>query len=312
MNVKRPTDDGSRTTIWDRLRQGLARTRDGLLGPLQAAKDAVGPELLERLEEVLLATDVGPEDTATITASVQARLGKGTPEWPTVQAALEEALTGVLARADRAFALPSSRPAAILFVGVNGSGKTTTVAKTARLLAQDGVRPLLVAADTFRAAAIDQLVELGREIGIEVLAHRPGADPGAVVHDAVEHARSAGYDAVLIDTAGRLQTKRPLMEELGKVCRVTERLLGRPPDERLLVVDATVGQNAISQAELFHEAVGLTGLVITKLDGTARGGAVIPITRALGLPVLWIGTGEGLDELQPFRTREFVRALVRG
>jgi fused signal recognition particle receptor len=133
-----------------------------------------------------------------------------------------------------------------------------------------------------------------------------------VVHDALEHARTAGYDAVLVDTAGRLQTKRPLMEELGKVRRVVERLQGRPPDERLLVVDATVGQNAISQAELFHEAVGLTGLVVTKLDGTARGGAVIPISRALGLPILWIGLGEGLDELEPFRTDDFVRALVRG
>ena len=200
----------------------------------------------------------------------------------------------------------------LLFVGVNGSGKTTTVAKVAHRLSQDGARPLLVAADTFRAAAIDQLVNLARESGVEVVAHRPGADPGAVVHDALEHARTAGYDAVLVDTAGRLQTKRPLMEELGKVRRVVERLQGRPPDERLLVVDATVGQNAISQAELFHEAVGLTGLVVTKLDGTARGGAVIPISRALGLPILWIGLGEGLDELEPFRTDDFVRALVRG
>lgn len=269
------------------------------------------PDLGERLEEVLLAADVGPEDTSTIVAAVQARLATGAPDCA-VQGALEEALVGALGGAERGFALPTARPAAIMFVGVNGSGKTTTVAKVARLLAQDGARPLLVAADTFRAAAIEQLVELGRQVGVEVLAQRPGADPGAVVHDALEHARSAGYDAVLIDTAGRLQTKRPLMEELGKVRRVVERLLGRPPDERLLVVDATVGQNAISQAALFHEAVGLTGLVITKLDGTARGGAVIPISRVLALPILWIGIGEGLDELEPFRTKDFVRALIRG
>jgi len=312
MNEDRFTNDRPRITVWERLRQGLARTRDGLLGPLEAIRGRPASDFLDRLEEVLLATDVGPEDTATIMADVQTRLAKGSLDWPVVYAALEEALVATLAHAEREFTLPPVAPATILFVGVNGSGKTTTVAKTARLLTEGGTRTLLVAADTFRAAAIEQLVELGRNVGVEVLAHRPGADPGAVVHDALEHARSAGYDAVLIDTAGRLQTKRPLMEELGKVRRVVERLLGRPPDERLLVVDATVGQNAISQAALFHEAVGLTGLVITKLDGTARGGAVIPITRSLALPILWIGTGEGLDELQPFRTRDFVRALIRG
>jgi len=309
MNDERITDNGSPTTVWERLRRGLARTRDGLLA-LDMARGRPA-DLVERLEEVLLAADVGPEDTSTIVAAVQARLATG-PSDGAVQEALAEALVGVLGGAERGFALPTERPAAIMFVGVNGSGKTTTVAKVARLLAQDGARPLLVAADTFRAAAIEQLVELGRQVGVEVLAQRPGADPGAVVHDALEHARSAGYDAVLIDTAGRLQTKRPLMEELGKVRRVVERILGRPPDERLLVVDATVGQNAISQAALFHEAVGLTGLVITKLDGTARGGAVIPISRALALPILWIGLGEGLDELEPFRTKDFVRALIRG
>ncbi len=309
MNDERIADEGSRTTVWERLRRGLARTRAGILGSLDLARGRPA-DLVERLEEVLLAADVGPEDTSAIVAAVQARLATGTPDG--AQEALAEALVGALGGAERGFALPAARPAAIMFVGVNGSGKTTTVAKVARLLAQDGARPLLVAADTFRAAAIEQLVELGRQVGVEVLAQRPGADPGAVVHDALEHARSAGYDAVLIDTAGRLQTKRPLMEELGKVRRVVERRLGRPPDERLLVVDATVGQNAISQAALFHEAVGLTGLVITKLDGTARGGAVIPISRALALPILWIGIGEGLDELEPFRTKDFVRALIRG
>ncbi len=303
--------DTARGTVWERLKQGLARTRDGIRGPLQATKGGLGPAALERLEEVLLSADVGPEGTAAIVAQVQTTLAKAR-DADTVESVLEAALCSVLAGAERAFVLPPSRPAALLFVGVNGSGKTTTVAKVAHLLARGGARPLLAAADTFRAAAIEQLVALGKEVGVEVVAHRPGADPGAVVHDALEHARTAGYDAVLVDTAGRLQTKRPLMEELGKVRRVVERLLGRPPDERLLVVDATVGQNAISQAALFHEAVGLTGLVVTKLDGTARGGAVIPLTRALALPILWVGIGEGLDELEAFRTKEFVRALVRG
>ncbi|MCX7750917.1 MAG: signal recognition particle-docking protein FtsY [Candidatus Bipolaricaulota bacterium] len=297
-------------TLWDRLRRGLARTREGLLAPLRGTRK--GAELLPQLEEVLLAADVGPEETARIVAEVGAALPPGDVAWDEVLKALETSLLGALGPAQRELCWPPHRPAVFLFVGVNGSGKTTTVAKVARKFRQDGLRPLLVAADTFRAAAIDQLVELAQAVGAEVVAHRPGADPGAVVHDALEHARAAGYDAVLVDTAGRLQTKRPLMEELGKVRRVAERLLGRPPDERILVVDATVGQNAISQATLFHEAVGLTGLVLTKLDGTARGGAVIPITRALGLPVLWVGTGEGLEELEPFRATEFVRALLRG
>ncbi|QAA76721.1 MAG: Signal recognition particle receptor FtsY [Candidatus Bipolaricaulis sibiricus] len=301
-----------RTTIWDRLRRGLARTRDGLLGPLQAAQGGAGPELLDRVEEVLLSADVGPDDTTAIMTQLQAAVSSRAADWDTVKDALEGALRTVLRDAERNVTLSGPRPTTLMFVGVNGSGKTTTVAKVARRLARDGARPLLVAADTFRAAAIDQLVRLGEEVGVEVLAQRPGSDPGAVVHDALEHARTAGYDVVLIDTAGRLQTKRPLMEELGKVRRVAERLLGRPPDERVLVVDATVGQNAISQAALFHEAVGLTGLAVTKLDGTARGGAVIPIARSLALPILWIGVGEGLDDLEAFRTEEFVRALIRG
>ncbi len=303
---------GEPTTFWERLKKGLARTRDGVLGPLQSSREKVGAEFLNRLEEVLLRADVGPEDAESVVRTVQAALPPEGASWDAVQSALERALADALRQAERPVTFHGPRPSVLVFVGVNGSGKTTTVAKVARCLSADGLRPLLVAADTFRAAAIDQLVSLAHEVGVEVLAHQPGADPGAVVHDALEHARTAGYDAVLIDTAGRLQTKRPLMEELGKVRRVVERLLGRPPDERILVVDATVGQNAISQAALFHEAMGLTGLVITKLDGTARGGAVIPITRALQLPILWLGVGEGLDELEPFRTTEFVRALVRG
>lgn len=301
--------------LFDRLRRGLARTREGLLGPLEAAlrgRTRLDGEALARLEEVLISADVGPEDAARIAAAVEGRLAGKTADWPAVQAALEEALVLALGGAERPFVLPAHKPAVLLFVGVNGSGKTTTVAKVARLLQGDGVRPLLVAADTFRAAAIDQLSALGATLGAKVIAHKPGADPGAVVHDALAHARTAGYDAVLVDTAGRLQTKRPLMEELGKVRRVVEKLLGRPPDERLLVVDATVGQNAVSQAQLFHEAVSLSALALTKLDGTARGGAVVPICRMLGLPILWVGVGEGIEELEPFRTREFVRALVRG
>ncbi len=297
--------------FWERLRLGLSRTREGLLGSLQGAfQGQKTAELLERLEEALLSADVGPEETRRIVAQVETKL-PARCTWEELLAVVENILVEELVPAERPFTLPAHL-AVLLFVGVNGSGKTTTVAKVGKWLGDQGKKPLLVAADTFRAAAIDQLQELGEALGLSVIAHKPGADPGAVVHDALVHARSAGYDAVLVDTAGRLQTKKPLMEELGKVRRVVEKLIAREPDERILVVDATVGQNAISQAQLFHEAVGLTGLVLTKLDGTARGGAVLPVVRALGLPILWVVVGKGMDDLAPFCAAEFARALLRG
>jgi fused signal recognition particle receptor len=267
-------------------------------------------ELLARLEEALLSADVGPEETKRIVASVREKLPSRC-SWEELLAMVEGIIAAELAEAERDFSLPSGL-SVLLFVGVNGSGKTTTVAKVGKWLMAQGRKPLLVAADTFRAAAIEQLQELGQAIGVEVVAQKPGADPGAVVHDALVHARVAGYDVVLVDTAGRLQTKKPLMEELGKVRRVVEKLMNREPDERILVVDATVGQNAISQAQLFHEAVGLTGMVVTKLDGTARGGAILPVVRTLKLPILWVGVGKGLEDLAPFRAAEFARALLRG
>jgi fused signal recognition particle receptor len=292
---------------FERLQQGLKRTREGLLAPFEAKgpRARLDEGALATLEALLLSADVGPVATTQIVERLWDR-GKNLPA---LKAALEDSLCSLLEGAERKLRW-GSRPVVFLFVGVNGSGKTTTVAKVARLLQREGARPVLAAADTFRAAAIDQLVNLGERTGVDVVAHRPGADPGAVVHDAVEHAKKIGYDVVLVDTAGRLQTKRPLMEELGKVCRVVERLLGHPPDERILVVDATVGQNAVSQARLFHEAVGLTGIAVAKLDGTAKGGAIVPIWQALRIPILWIGVGEGLEDLEPFEVRAFARALV--
>ncbi|MBC7099437.1 signal recognition particle-docking protein FtsY [Candidatus Bipolaricaulota bacterium] len=298
--------------LWQRLSRGLSRTRESLLGPLQSALEArkATPEFLEELEEILISADVGVEAAADIVAGLRGRLEKAPLERGELERALEDIITGLLAGAEVSWSPPPHRPGVILFVGVNGSGKTTTLAKVAHLLKGEGHRVLLAAADTFRAAAIEQLTKLGEEAGTEVIAHRAGADPGAVVHDALVHAKGKGYDFVLIDTAGRLQTKRPLMEELGKVCRVVEKVCGRAPDERVLVIDATVGQNAVSQARLFNEAVGLTGLCVTKLDGTAKGGAVIPIWRTLGIPILWVGYGKGLEDLQPFQARTFARALI--
>ena len=297
--------------FWERIRAGLSRTREGLLGQIGAVfQGQKSGELLEKLEEALLSADVGPEETRRILQVLEeklpARFG-----WDELLDAVERIIAEELRKAERAFSLPPGL-SVLLFVGVNGSGKTTTVAKVGKWLSMEGRKPLLVAADTFRAAAIDQLRELGLAVGLEVVAQKPGADPGAVVHDALAHAKVSGYDVVLVDTAGRLQTKKPLMEELGKIRRVVEKLLGRPPDERILVVDGTVGQNAVSQAELFHEAVELTGMVVTKLDGTARGGAVLPVVRKLGLPILWLGVGKEMDDLVPFRAQDFARALVRG
>jgi len=300
--------------LWQRLSRGLARTRESLLGPLESTLHTRGkttPEVLDELEEILISADVGVEVAADIVAGLKERLDKGPLERGELERALEDIIAELLADAEVSWSPPPHRPGVILFVGVNGSGKTTTVAKVARLLKKEGRSVLLAAADTFRAAAIEQLAKLGEEAGAEVIAHRAGADPGAVVHDALAHAKSKGYDCVLVDTAGRLQTKRPLMEELGKVRRVVEKVCGRAPDERILVIDATVGQNAISQAKLFNEAVGVTGLTVAKLDGTAKGGAVIPIWRALRIPILWVGFGKGLDDLEPFCARTFARALIR-
>ena len=300
--------------LWQRLSRGLARTRESLLGPLESTLHTRGkttPEVLDELEEILISADVGVEVAADIVAGLKERLDKGPLERGELERALEDIIAELLADAEVSWSPPPHRPGVILFVGVNGSGKTTTVVKVAWLLKKEGRSVLLAAADTFRAAAIEQLAKLGEEAGAEVIAHRAGADPGAVVHDALAHAKSKGYDCVLVDTAGRLQTKRPLMEELGKVRRVVEKVCGRAPDERILVIDATVGQNAISQAKLFNEAIGVTGLTVAKLDGTAKGGAVIPIWRALRIPILWVGFGKGLDDLEPFRARTFARALIR-
>lgn len=300
--------------MWNKLRRGLDRTRQTLWEPLEdtlKGKRRVDEQALQGLEEMLLAADVGLEGTEQLLAPLREQKSLTPGELPTV---LRERVAELLAPAEGELtpAPAGGGPAVYMFVGVNGSGKTTTVAKVGRALAAEGSTVVVAAADTFRAAAMEQLTALARRTGVELVSHRHGADPGAVVHDAVEHARTQGYDVVLVDTAGRLQTKRPLMEELGKVRRVVERLQGRPPDERILVVDASVGQNAVSQAELFDEAVGLSGFVLTKLDGTAKGGAILPIWQALRIPILWVGVGNELDELERFRAAQYAEALLGG
>jgi len=292
----------------DRLKEGLRRTREALAG---AGGDLLGDappataESLEELEEALIAVDLGPATAAELVGKLRA-----VPPGFTPREMLRRHLQAVLQALDTPVARPASPPAVLLFVGVNGTGKTTTIGKLAHRWNADGEKVLLAAADTFRAAAIDQLRVWGERAGAPVIAHQPGADPSAVVFDALKAARARGMDRVLIDTAGRLHTKKNLMEELKKLHRVAAREVPGAPHETLLVVDAVTGTNGLVQAKEFHAAVPLTGLILTKLDGTAKGGIAVAIARELKLPVRFIGVGEALDDLQPFDPAAYVDALL--
>jgi len=301
-----------------RLHEGLAKTRLALRGSLdRLIGGGPDPAVLEEFEASLIAADLGVRTVRRLMDRVQAETKTPVP----VQSApgqpllhvLKETILGQLRACEgepiERLVDQGPKPYVILTVGVNGVGKTTTVAKLAQRLQQAGNKPLLVAADTFRAAAIEQLEVWGGRIGLDVIRHQQGADPSAVVFDGLAAAKARGADVVLIDTAGRLHTKANLMDELKKIKRVLARELPGAPHEVLLVVDATVGQNALSQAKQFHEAVGVTGIVLTKLDGTARGGIVVAIAEALKIPVRLIGVGEKVEDLQDFHAREFVEAL---
>ena len=297
----------------ERLTEGLRRSQEYLASGLNAVLEPDRPideALYEELEELLIAADLG----AAIAADFTNR-------------AREEVMFGTVTRADqlrplfRRFLVETlgsetppldleHRPAVILMLGVNGSGKTTTCAKLAAALTGSGKRVLLAAADTFRAAAIEQLMTWGERVGVEVVHQESGADPAAVVFDALKAASARGLDTLVIDTAGRLHTKSNLMDELSKLKRVIERQIPGAPHESLMVLDAPTGQNGFAQARMFHEAIGLTGICLTKLDGTAKGGIVVRIVRELKLPVKLIGVGERLPDLQPFVPQQFVDALV--
>jgi fused signal recognition particle receptor len=295
----------------DRFRQTLAKTRDAV----QEGVDRVlkGRELgaltLDELESVLLQADLGIETAEAVVEAIRDQARRGRLAGADVRQALAAHLREGLKGAAAPLAL-ESHPAVLLVLGVNGSGKTTTCGKLAAQLQGDGRRVLLAAADTFRAAAIEQLERWGERVGVPVVKQGPGADPSAVAFDAVKAAQARDADVLIVDTAGRLHTKTNLMQELGKVKRVIARQLPGAPHETLLVLDATTGQNGINQARLFHEALTLTGLVLTKLDGTARGGIVVRITRELGLPIKLVGTGERPEDLAPFDPDAFVTALV--
>lgn len=302
--AERP-DDG----MFGRLLRGLERTA-GLLGGV-FRRVRVDEELMEALEEALLSADVGVATTGRLLERLRAEVRREAITSPEeLRRRLGEALRDIFRGLDPGLRRPAEGPFVVLVVGVNGSGKTTTIGKLAALLARQGDRVLLAAGDTFRAGAIEQLRIWSERSASEFVAHQEGADPAAVLHDGLQAAKSRGCTVVLCDTAGRLQSKKPLMEELGKVRRVVGRAVAGAPHETLLVLDATIGQNALSQARTFGEVTGVTGVVLTKLDGTAKGGVVVAVASELGLPVKFIGVGEQVDDLRPFDADAFVEALL--
>lgn len=297
----------------DRLKSGLARTRKLLLtdvDDLLLGSKQIDQALFDELEELLIAADVGPAFTGELIASLNEKVRRkelGSPE--VLRQVLRETMQGILERNEAPLMVPPDGIYTIMVVGVNGTGKTTTIGKLARQLKTDGHAVTLVAADTFRAAAIDQLEAWAGRTGAPLIHQAPNADPAAVVFDAIQIAKSRRQGVFIIDTAGRLHTKTNLMEELKKMRRIMARELPGAPHEVLLVLDATTGQNAIAQAKMFKDEIGVTGLILTKLDGTAKGGVVIRIAKELNIPLRYIGVGEQLDDLRPFRAAEFVAAL---
>jgi fused signal recognition particle receptor len=297
------------------LRRGLvkAREKEGFFGRLKAlfvGRSEVDPGLVEQIEEVLLTSDVGVKTTEALLEDIRSGISK--KELATndqVWDALRVRARALLGTTGGAIKL-STRPTVVMFVGVNGAGKTTSIGKLATKLKAEGRKVVLAAGDTFRAAAVQQLVVWGKRVGCEVVSGKDGANPGAVIFDAIQKAIETGADVVLADTAGRLHTKTNLMDELKKVARTMDKALDGAPHETLLVLDATNGQNALQQAAMFQEALPITGIVLTKLDGTAKGGVVLAIGAEQGLPVRYIGIGERPDELRDFNAEEFVEALL--
>ncbi|PFG74776.1 signal recognition particle-docking protein FtsY [Tepidiforma thermophila] len=306
-----------RAELHEQTGRAVERTRRGIFGRLTALfeKADFGEAIWDELEEILIGSDAGLETTTAILDRVRQRARKeGVKQSARVREILRDELIATLREPGGtvpAWSRPDApAPLVILVVGVNGAGKTTTIAKMAHAFKRDGATVILGAADTFRAAATDQLKVWGERVGVRVVAHQPGADPGAVAFDTLAAAESSRADVVIIDTAGRLHTKSNLMEELKKIDRVIKRKDPSAPHETLLVLDATTGQNGLQQARTFTGAVGVTGIVLAKLDGTAKGGIAFAIAHELGIPVRFIGTGERMEDLAPFDPVEFVDSLL--
>jgi fused signal recognition particle receptor len=301
--------------LFDRLKAGLKKTTDGLVGRIDTlvlGKKEIDTDTLEELEEILITSDIGVKTTTELIRSLEQRLSRNElKDGVALRGALKEELLGRLLPHHRCLDITTATPFVMLVIGVNGVGKTTTIGKLAAKYAAEGKKVLLAAGDTFRAAAAEQLEIWGERAGIAVIRHKEGADPSAVTFDACKAALSRGTEILIIDTAGRLHTKVNLMEEMKKIHRVIGREIPGAPHETLLVLDGATGQNALSQARLFKESAGVTGLVVTKLDGTAKGGIVVAVSHEFGLPVRYIGVGEGADDLREFNPQEFVDALFQ-
>lgn len=299
--------------LLDKLKAGLAKTRQGFVEKIESivtGHKKIDEELFEELEETLIQADVGVNTAVELVEELRRRAKeRKIEEASELNAILKEQISEILGDEDVPLNINVSPPAVMMVVGVNGVGKTTTIGKLANRFKDEGKKVLLAAGDTFRAAAIDQLEIWGNRNGVDIIKHREGADPAAVVFDAIQAARARQTDILIIDTAGRLHTKSNLMEELKKVSRVISREIPDAPHEVLLVLDATTGQNAISQAKIFGDAVGVTGIALTKLDGTAKGGVIIGIKSELEIPVKLIGVGEKTDDLRDFQARDFTAAL---
>jgi len=304
----------SRPGLFERLKRGLARTRanfsDGL-ADLLLGKKQIDDDLLEELETLLLTADVGVDTTRKIIDDLTGRVRRKELSDPqALSQVLQDLLTGLLEANDRPVAQPAEgRPQVILMVGINGAGKTTTIGKLAKRLQDEGQKVMLAAGDTFRAAAVEQLQTWGERNRIPVIAQATGSDAASVIFDALQAAQARHMDVLIADTAGRLHTKSNLMDELSKIARVMKKLDPDAPHEVMLVVDAGTGQNALNQAVQFHQSVGLTGITLTKLDGTAKGGIVFAISDRLGVPIRFIGVGEGIEDLRHFEAQDFVKAL---
>lgn len=302
-------------SLFDKIKKGIAKTKSQVFDRVSHAIHArkkIDDELLEEIEEILISGDVGVDATLHILEAVKRRVKKEKyQETEELFRILEEEIAAVFPDGDFNESALKFNPFIIMVIGVNGAGKTTSIAKLANRFKQQGRRVLLAAADTFRAAAIEQLQEWADRVDVEMIKHKSGSDPGAVVFDALNAAQARQSDIVIIDTAGRLHTKVNLMEELKKVQRVVQKSLPEAPHLNLLVLDATTGQNALNQARQFIDTVGVNGIVLTKLDGTAKGGAIIGIAHQLEVPVAYIGVGEGMDDLQPFDAALYARGLFQ-
>jgi len=306
-------DDKPNGSFLSRLKTGLSKTRELLFMNVEAIARGIGPvdeNVLIELEEALILADSGADLARSYSEALRAKWRRGElPNVEALRAELKKMITDTLAPSIAPLPVSPPYPFVVLVVGVNGVGKTTTIGKIAHHLRGDGHSVLLAAGDTFRAAAIGQLRVWAERVGADIIHHREGSDPSAVVFDALRAARARGSHVVLIDTAGRLHTKTHLMEEMRKVVRIIGREVPEAPQEVLLVLDATNGRNAIAQAKTFREVTGVTGIVLTKLDGTAKGGVVLSVTKETGVPLRYVGVGEAVDDLKPFDAASFASAL---